>query len=278
MTTQQSLGDRMRAYESRETSRRAMPGLPLVVRVDGRGFSKFTQGMTRPFDLDFAELMRQVAAYLVEQTQARVGYVQSDEITLILDPEVPEDTAAIRGEVLFDGRFQKLTSVIAGLATARFVSSALTLWPDRCARQLPVFDARVFEVPSREEAAWVLAWREADATKNAISMACRAYHTHRETMGQTSAQKQEMLFAKGVNFNDYPAHLKRGTYVQRRKVWRTLDAATLSRIPPDRRPAGPVERRETVFLDLPPLRRMANWMVVLWDGAEPVLRSEASPA
>ena len=47
-----------------------------------------------------------------------------------------------------------------------------------------------------------------DATKNAVSMAASAYYSHRELDHKTGAQKQEMLFAKGVNFNGYPDTFK----------------------------------------------------------------------
>lgn len=280
MSRMDVLGDRIKGYEARETDRRAMRGVPLVARVDGRSFSKFTRGMARPFDSDFADLMVEVAKYLVEQTHARVAYVQSDEVTIVLDPFAPKkDEANGKArdggfgdtEFMFDGRFQKLNSVLAGLATARFMKDAVRLWPERCEKQLPVFDARVFEVPNREEAAWSVAWREFDAVKNAVSMACRAYYGPKEMLGKSCSEMQEMLFQKGVNFNDYPAHFKRGSYVQRKTFLKELAPEVLARIPEGKRPTGPVTRNETVVLDLPPIRKVANWIEVILDGAEPVL-------
>lgn len=316
MSLLDSLGDRIKDYERRETDRRALKGLPVVVRCDGRSFSRFTHGMARPYDTSMADLMLETAKYLVEQVDgARVAYTQSDEISLIIDPfrqpsaaevlrsleerlarlEAVEDEEApptdrattVKGwieeirsgmpvpeaavEMMFDGRFQKLTSVIGGLATARFVSDAVRLWPERCQRRLPVFDCRVFEVPSRAEAVASLVFRELDATKNAVSMAARAYFSHRELQGKSSPEMQEMLFrAHGVNFNDYPPRFKRGVYVQRRPVETTLDAETLARIPEDRRPTGPVLRSRTLVLDLPPILKVVNRVEVLLDGAEPV--------
>ena len=271
------LGDRIKAYEGRETNRRAMPGVPLIARVDGRSFSSFTRGMERPFDSNFSELMIETAKYLVEQTHAKVGYVQSDEITIILDPFAPKKGADrpryggfANTQFMFDGRFQKLNSVLAGLATARFMKDAPRLWPARCDKQLPVFDCRVFEVPNREEAAWSVAWREIDATKNAVSMACRAYYSSKQMNGKSSAQMQEMLFQKGINFNDYPARFKRGSYIQRRTFMRELTHEMLARIPEAKRPTGPVMRNETVVLDLPPILKVPNWIEVLFDGADPV--------
>lgn len=311
-----ALGDRMKAYERREGDRRAMRGLPLVARVDGRSFGAFTRGMARPYDPAMADLMVEVARYLVEQTHARVAYTQSDEISLVLEPfdlvgtgeveralngvvsllesgdargaeagaqalldRAKRSGAASRGDAdfMFGGRFQKLCSVVAGLATARFVRDAVRLWPERCERRLPVFDCRVFEVPSREEAVNALLWRELDAAKNAVSMAARAHFPHSRLQGKSSAEMQEMLFReRGVNFNDYPARFKRGVFVQRKTVFRPLSPEQLARIPEGKRPAGPVPRTEILCLDLPPIARVANRVEVLLDGGEPMRRAGES--
>jgi hypothetical protein len=87
----------------------------------------------------------------------------------------------------------------------------------------------------------------------------------------------DRLLEHGVNFNDYPARFKRGVYVQRRTFERTLDAATLAKIPEGRRPTGPIMRSETVVLDLPPIRKVVNRVEVLLDGAEPALVAPQPP-
>lgn len=270
-----ALGDRIKRYEAAETERTVLPGLPLVVRVDGRGFSKFTAGMARPYDQAMADLMQATAAHLVQKTDAVIGYTQSDEITLIM--EAPQGDVTRHQDMLFGGRIQKLVSVTAGLATAFFATRAIGLWPDRCARELPVFDCRVFPAPNRTEAVNALIWREWDATKNAITMAARAHYTHKELNGKSGPEKQEMLFQRGVNFNDYPARFKRGVYLQRREVARTLTPEELARIPVNRRPAGPLLRSQVVALELPPLSRVSNREAVVFDKADPVLAPEATP-
>ena len=40
-----ALGDRMKAYEAQEAGRRLIPMLPVLARIDGRCFSKFTKQM-----------------------------------------------------------------------------------------------------------------------------------------------------------------------------------------------------------------------------------------
>ena len=45
-----ALGDRCKGYEVVEADRRAMRGLPLLARLDGRAFHTFTRGMRRPYE------------------------------------------------------------------------------------------------------------------------------------------------------------------------------------------------------------------------------------
>jgi tRNA(His) 5'-end guanylyltransferase len=268
MTDKTAFGDRMKAYEHNTAGHRHLPLLPVCARVDGKRFSKFTQGLARPYDARMSELMVQTTAYLVEATQAVIGYTQSDEISLVFYSDDP------RSQIFMDGRIQKQTSLLAAMTTAFFIRQLDELLPEK-AGQMPIFDCRTWTVPTLEEAANVLLWREQDATKNSISMAAQHYYTHAELMGCSGSDKQELLFQKGVNWNDYPSFFKRGTYVQRRTVERRFTAEELDALPPKHAarttPDLVVSRRETQRLDLPPLGRVHNRVAALFQGAEPLV-------
>lgn len=259
------LGDRMKDwYEKPRTNEAAMPLLPLYARIDGKGFSGFTRDMDRPFDAELSEIMVETTKFLVAETHAKLGYTQSDEISLVWYVDDP------KSEYLFGGKFQKMTSILASMATTAFYPRAAELWPDLVKKLPPMFDCRVFQLPSLEEAANAVLWREIDATKNAVSMACRAYYSHRDMHGKGSSDMQEMLFQKGVNFNDYPPAFKRGTFVRRVTREVSLDEETLARIPPDRRPTEPVLRSRVERLDMPPFRKVLNRVGVIFRGEEPI--------
>jgi tRNA(His) 5'-end guanylyltransferase len=265
-----SLGDRMKEYEVRETERRLLPMLPIYARIDGRSFSRFTRGMGRPFDLGMCEAMTSTTKHLIEHTHARIGYTQSDEISLVW---LTDDA---KSEMLFSGKVQKMSSILAGLATAAFTRAILDGPLASYASRLPHFDARVFQLPNRTEAANVFLWRELDATKNAISMAARSMCSHKELQGKSGAEMQEMMFAKGVNFNDYPAFFKRGTFLRRIVRERSLEPAELERIPEAHRPEpnAMFQRSEIVAIDMPRFSSVANREAVIFDGAEPEARHD----
>jgi len=264
-----SLGDRMKAYEARETERRFLPMVPVYARIDGRNFSAFTRGMGRPYDLVMTELMLLTTEALVAETHARIGYTQSDEISLCWL------AARSDSSIFFDHKISKMTSVLASYATAAFMQALACQSVEYACRAdlLPHFDCRVFQLPSRRETANVFLWREQDATKNAVSMAARSVYSHRELDHKSGPEMQEMLFAKGINFNDYPAFFKRGTFVRRETVERLLSEAELARIPECHRPAVGqlVARSVTRRLDMPKFGGVTNREAVIFDGADPIV-------
>lgn len=260
-----ALGDRMKSYEAYETARRFLPLQPVYTRIDGRSFSAFTKGMGRPYDPRLTRAMIDTTKGLVEKTHARIGYTQSDEISLVWYSDTVESG------YFFDGKIMKMTSVLASLATAIFTASANDHGLGMFMGRLPHFDCRVIQIPTQTEAANMFLWRELDATKNAISMAARAYYSHKELDHKNGPEMQEMLFAKGINFNDYPAAFKRGTFVRRITRERPFTSEELARIPDAHRPptGQMVARSEIVELEMPKFSTVTNREAVIFDGADP---------
>lgn len=266
------LGDRMKEYEGAEADRRLMPLLPVMARLDGKNFSTFTRGLERPYDSRMSSLMEATTEHLVKTTGACCGYTQSDEITLAWY------SPSYKSEIWFDGRVQKMCSVLAGLTSALFNRGLPNFIPEKAlwgsGSPLPVFDCRVWNVPNITEGANTFLWRELDASKNSVSMAARHYFSHKELMNKSCKEMQEMLFTwHKVNWNDYPDFFRRGTYLQRHKVLRKFTAAELADLPAQheahKNPALEVERSEIRRLNMPKLSTVTNREEVLFFGAEP---------
>jgi tRNA(His) guanylyltransferase len=260
------LGNRMKEYEMAEAGARLMPRLPICARIDGKRFSKFTEGLARPYDLRLSRLMVETAKHLVEETVARIGYTQSDEISLVWLEEDPKTQSFL------DRRVQKLTSILASMTTAFFNKHLSTAIPER-AEAMALFDCRVWAVPSKDEAANVLLWRELDATKNSVSMATRAYYPHSDVVDQDNAAMHELLFKKGVNWNDYPPFFKRGTFVRRQATERSFTSTELDALPPQhaarRNPNLMVTRTALSELEMPPFGKVINRVGVIFEGEAP---------
>lgn len=124
---------------------------PYVVRLDGVAFRNYTDGMVKPFDARFTRAMLLTTRDLMERCAARTAYCQSDEVSLLFAPEASPQ------QILYGGRVQKIASVLAALAAARFNWHVGRMsWPhgacgvalrERIRAGTALFDARVFSAP-----------------------------------------------------------------------------------------------------------------------------------
>ena len=235
-----TLGNRLKAYEYLSTSRQLMPNTPVYARIDGRAFHTFCRGLEKPFSKAFIEVMQESCKFLVEKTNACIGYVQSDEISL--------GWASIV-KAPFDGRVQKLESNLASLASSKFVhciesfhSGGIHINDDtdrlwhRLETNLPSFDCRVFNVPTMTELANAFLWRENDAIKNSISGMSLNFYSHKELQNKNSDEKIHMMRMKGHCFyEDTDTAFMRGTFYHRENYLKDLTDEEVSKIPEKQR-------------------------------------------
>ena len=206
--------NRMKGYEA-VSQPVLMRRTPVIVRVDGKNFSKLTHGMNKPFDDRMTICMKSVARRLAADAQnCRIAYHQSDEVSLLLT-----DFRTLNSEPWFANQIQKICSVAAATATAAFAREFMVQFPEKAREgQLPVFDARCFNLP-REEVSNYFIWRQRDCERNSVSMAAQAHFSHKELQSMNRTQMLDMLvLRKGVNWNDYDAGFKRGNVVIKEKL------------------------------------------------------------
>lgn len=223
------LSDRIKEFYEDRTKQFLTRRTITILRLDGKGFSKFTKGLNKPFDDGFSQDMDETAKFLCENIQgAKFAYTQSDEITVVLCDYDNQETSA-----WFDYNVQKMTSISASLATAKFNQlRQLRIQGEKYQQKgrnlnmqeveditLAMFDARVFQVPTLDEMINTLIWRQTDCTRNSVSMAADAYFSHKQTQGKSGSEKQEMLFTeKGINWNDYKTKYKRGSVIKKVEI------------------------------------------------------------
>ena len=221
-----SLGDRMKGYEN--ISRVYLPRrLPVIIRIDGRAFHTFTSGFGRPFDLILGRSMWGTAETLCKEISgAKLAYVQSDEISLLL---TNDDT--IETQPWFDNNIQKLVSISASIATLAFntcfsneIEALSSVWEEfKCEDKVGLsqletyrkavwkaqFDSRAFILPPEEVCNYFI-WRQQDASRNSVQMVARIMYSHKELMNKNTDELKEMIHKKGINWNDYGTPYKRG--------------------------------------------------------------------
>lgn len=205
------LDSRMRIYEEHD-DRCVLPGMFMVARIDGRNFTRLTKEVHKfkaPFDEKVRDMMLDTTEHLMKcGFNIIFGYTQSDEISLLFHPD----------EKSFERKVRKYNSILAGEASAKF---SLLL------QDLACFDCRVCELPNESLVVDYFRWRNEDAHRNALSAHCYWVLRQQEQSpeqaaanlnGCSTAQKNELLFQHGTNFNDTPLWQRRGSGLYWEKV------------------------------------------------------------
>jgi tRNA(His) guanylyltransferase len=177
------------------------PGAWSVIRVDGRSFSRFTERrFSKPFDPEFSRVMTRTAEVLLTEFGGRYGYTESDEISVLLEPSFD----------LFGRGLEKLVSISAGIASATMTAEL---------GEPVTFDSRVWIGTTTADVVDYFSWRQTDALRCALNGWCywtlrKAGRSARQATSElestSKADKNELLFRHGINFNDVPTWQRRG--------------------------------------------------------------------
>ena len=197
------LDKKMRVYEQ-SLDQILLPEMYMVARLDGRGFTRLTKEICK-FEAPFDERFRDMMIHTTEVVMScgfRVVYAftESDEISLLFDKD--EDT--------FGRKVRKYNSTLAGEASA-----AISLALGRVA----TFDCRMVPLPTIERVQDYFRWRQEDANRNALNSHCywklrkegmSVNEATKELEGKGVSFKNELLFARGINYDKLPSWQKRG--------------------------------------------------------------------
>ncbi|XP_075156109.1 tRNA-histidine guanylyltransferase [Haematobia irritans] len=205
-----------------ETDDSILPNVWIVVRVDGKGFHKFSKihDFEKPNDEKALNLMNNAAQTVMEEFRDIIlSYGQSDEYSFIFRKETN----------VFNRRSAKLLSYVTSLFTSSYVMNWSNWMGEKKLQYPPCFDGRVVLYPSDQNLRDYLSWRQADVHINnlyntafwnlVIQSGLTNQEAEAELRGTFSADKNELLFSRfGINYNNLPAMFRKGTILLRKRV------------------------------------------------------------
>lgn len=207
----EELETRMRALEVFRALR-IHPNAWTIIRLDGRGFTRFTaHRFTKPFDEGLRDIMIEAASAILRDFQGVYAYTYSDELSIVFAPEWE----------IFSGRAEKLVSVSAGLVSATFTKAC---------GEVAHFDSRICQSQRQDEVIDYFRWRQSDAARCALHGWC--YWTLRQAgmseeeatrlLDRQDADHQKSLLSHyGIDFDQVPLWQRRGVGV----YWQTYEKA-----------------------------------------------------
>jgi len=248
---QDPIGDRMKGYES-EGQLYLNQSLPMIVRLDGHHFRKFTKGFKKPFDERFSQAMVETCCDLMTEFTPNLVFTQSDEITMVYAPilnnEEGEETAANENEaseeeadrkdrkenkegrtMLYNGKVSKIISLMAAFCSVRFnfhlnakdfsSNPADKKNLEKISAHMAYFDARAFNVPTETEAINNVLWRShVDCRRNSILMLAAVHFSAKQLFGLKTGQVREKLLKdKGIDWTIFPEAFRCGTFIKKEK-------------------------------------------------------------
>lgn len=219
-----SLPNRMQSYESKTTSLHVHT--PIIVRINGCKFFKFTEGFIRPFDVLVNSSIEATTKDLVTRYSAVTGYTHSDEIIIIISPW---DKASNNWK--FKDNIQYVISTIAAYTTMRFnyhlhqfIEQYLLTPGDNIKYRNALkerqpsgayFTANMFTIPNRIEVYNYIKWRMSIAIDISKYVFARAYCIPTKLRNKSDTEKVNYcLQTTGKNWYQLDDRFKYGVFIK----------------------------------------------------------------
>lgn len=266
----QSLGDWCKWLEKNFSPEMMIPTLPVIIRLDGCNFHNWTKGLHKPFGGSLINLMSDTCMFLVQETNAVLGYTQSDEITLLL---YSKDR---RSSIYHDGKKQKILSKLTSKCVNYFNERKKFCLPNH--DKIADFDCRIYQTPTLSDAANQFLWREFDATRNSILSLAQSLFSHKEIQNlNTNMLQYKMMLERGVNWNDLNVRLKRGTYVKRQLELKPFTQDEIDELPlghnARKDPNMVISRHSVNIIEYPIMSTVKNRVGMIFNDEEPIFNN-----
>ncbi|OAV92041.1 hypothetical protein PTTG_05178 [Puccinia triticina 1-1 BBBD Race 1] len=229
-----------------ELDDRLLPNTFLVIRLDGKGFTKFSQahGFKKPNDIKALNLMNAAAIQVLESDLGR-GYsssksekkskktIQKSSTGMILAYGQSDEFSFAFGRncQAYNRRSSKLLTTVLSTFTAAYIHLWSEYFPESplSIDNLPTFDGRIIQYATLRELQDYFKWRQVDAHINNLynttfwALVQQGNRTtqeaHGDLKGTFSKDKHSILFDRfQINYNNEPEIFKKGSIL----IWPSL--------------------------------------------------------
>ena len=256
------LKDRIEEYQN-ISDHKLLPRVPLIISVNGRGFSKITSLLEKPYDEKFGECILNTMLRLCTDVEgALFGYQHNDEIVIVARNDQGPDTSP-----WYDNNIQKICSVTSSIASLHFNKCASAI--DLNLMGEPIFISQVFVVPNIAEAINTMIFKQQHNFHTSIQFACfyellKKYnkdHIKEMLSGLSIDERIDLLRQEcGIDFNNYSDTFRRGSACY--KVPKIMDG-------------GHIKNKWMVNSNLPIFTKEQSFLSNLFKNGSDIFRQES---
>ncbi|KAK3912364.1 putative tRNA(His) guanylyltransferase [Frankliniella fusca] len=205
-----------------EQDDKILPNTWIVVRLDGKNFTRFCEKhhLEKPNDKRALHLMSKCATVVMQEfREICLAYGQSDEYSFIFR----KDTE------IYNRRASKILTNVNSLFSSSYVFFWNIYFGDKKLMYPPTFDGRIVLYPSDTNLRDYLNWRQADVHVNnlynttfwmlVLKQSLTNSEAEERLRGTLASHKNEILFSEfNINYNNEPIMFRKGTTLLRKKI------------------------------------------------------------
>lgn len=201
----------------------------LLFRLDGKTFSSWTRrmGLSKPYDHYMKTAMQVAALEVADHFNAKLVYLQSDEVTFLFSPVASES------DIMFAGKSAKWLSILTSYFTSHFIYTFYDIkFSGKIVKPLPYFDCRGFQTKTLEDALDCVENRRLDFIRNSVSSYGRLFFSHKQLFEKKVPEVKQMLREeKNFSWEDQKAENKYGTMFIFQKRETTFSFEEIQKLP-----------------------------------------------
>lgn len=207
-----------------------IPRLPVIIRVNGRNFSRLTRRLDRPFCSKLINVLKNTLISTIQQIEGAIfGFQYSDEFTFVL-----RNDRTFEEKPWYQNNIQDINGVVSSIVSVNFFKNLVLEDELNELDGDAIFKTKVFALPSLNEVVNHLILKQQHCYGDAIFRATQAectkiygkFEADKLLYGKNLDEKIELLSSKcKINFeNDYPSYYRFGIGAYKApKIIKTID-------------------------------------------------------
>lgn len=200
-----------------------LPGVPTIVKLEGKNFKTLTQGMQKPYDPNFAMLMSHCAKELIINPGLKdisFCYTRSDEVIAVLK----------KSSNLFSKDPILISSFISSVLSGIFTKLLPKYFPD-LENTTVAFTATIWTVPTHTEVTNYIVGRRKLTAESSFEDLVYTQFSAEDLKNKKHDAVNEMLLEKDITFDSFPVAFREGVIVKKRKTVNKFTERELELLP-----------------------------------------------